>query len=40
MARYFGVAGIQMAVEPWNAAATVDKMREMWCCRSAAPSRG
>ena len=27
MTRYFGIAGIQMAVEPWNATATVDKMR-------------
>ena len=28
MTRYFGIAGIQMAVEPWNANATVDKMRD------------
>ena len=28
MTRYFGIAGIQMAVEPWNADATVDKMRD------------
>ena len=26
MTRYFGIAGIQMAVEPWDANATVDKM--------------
>ena len=28
MARYFGIAGIQMAPEPWNASATLDKMQD------------
>lgn len=28
MSRYFGIAGIQMAPEPWNASATLDKMQD------------
>ena len=29
MSRYFGIAGIQMAPEPWNASATLDKMQDI-----------